>query len=86
MVGCVPSAAPVLLQVPQLVQSPGVDASELQLVPPNELAGQEAAVLPRNGNNNRSQSLSLLNTGRVACGAHAHTHARTHAEAHTDTQ
>ncbi|XP_063051247.1 uncharacterized protein si:dkey-112e17.1 isoform X2 [Engraulis encrasicolus] len=55
-----PSSNP---EVPQLVQNPGVDVSELQLVPPNELAGQEAAVLSRNGNNNRSQSLSLLNTG-----------------------
>lgn len=72
----------MLLQVPQLVQNPGVDVSELQLVPPNELAGQEAAVLSRNGNNNRSQSLSLLNTGTVEPPV-ARTHAGTHAQAHT---
>ena len=53
----------VLVQVPQLVQNPGVDVSELQLVPPNDL-GQE--VVPKNGNNNRSHSLSLPNTGSTA--------------------
>ncbi|XP_031426248.1 uncharacterized protein si:dkey-112e17.1 [Clupea harengus] len=52
-----PSSNP---EVPQLVQNPGVDVSELQLVPPNDL-GQE--VVPKNGNNNRSHSLSLPNTG-----------------------
>ncbi|XP_041957979.1 uncharacterized protein si:dkey-112e17.1 isoform X1 [Alosa sapidissima] len=52
-----PSSNP---EVPQLLQNPGADVSELQLVPPND-PGQEA--VPKNGNNNRSHSLSLPNTG-----------------------
>ncbi|XP_062399047.1 uncharacterized protein si:dkey-112e17.1 [Sardina pilchardus] len=51
-----PSSNP---EVPQLVQNPGADVSELQLVPPNA-PGQET--VPKNGNNNRSHSLSLPNT------------------------